>query len=363
MPLRCTRKTPFLLALALFAGLASAADGSMRVQLEPSAGNPPSAQRIGIRGTAPSGCVPAIDHTTIDGADISIVLSVPATGCKPQRQIPFHLDADPAAVAGLRALPPQVFRIRVYADSGAGASLAAFGLVDTSSSALAPIPESGFWWSQPIPDSNAPVAGSGMSLEIQDNQIAGSLLGFADTGSATWYFGSATMTARTARIPLVHLANGDSWFSAIGTRPDVESGPRIELEFLSPTRARAYLVRSEEGRDVEVRSLAFSRTVFATGPSGTAWTGRWVLVAGDGRGARVFDFSASTSRDAESFQLVDAAGNANLDCRLAAGTTHPDACTLSALAGPLVDFDQVGFDHLSGHDANGAPIQMLRVPR
>lgn len=333
----------------------------MRVELEKASGA--RAARIGIDGTAPAGCVPTVEHASLDGTDLAVSLVVPATGCKPQRQVPFHLDIDPAAVAGVAALPGQIYRVRVYADSGSGASLAAFGLIDTSASAVAPVPESGFWWSQALPEASAPAAGSGMSIEVQDNQIAASLLGFGDTGSATWYFGSATMAGRTARIPLVHLANGDTWFSAMGTQPDVESGPRLELEFLSPTRARAWLVRSADGRDVEVRALAFARTVFATGPAGTAWTGRWVLVAGDGRGARVFDFTGTSSRDAESFQLVDSSSNASLECRLVTGTTHPDACTLSALAGPLVDFDEVGFDHLSGHDANGAPIQMLRVTR
>jgi hypothetical protein len=368
MPLRCTRKKLLLLALLLSAWTvstaASAAIGDpLRVRLEQSA-SASATPKIGISGTAPAGCVPHVERVTLDGADLSIELAAPATGCKPQRAVPFNLKADPAVAAGLGWSTPQVYRVRVYAGSGTGAGLVAFSLIDTSSaSVLAPIPESGFWWSQTTPEIRTTVAGSGLSLELQDNQLAASLLGFADTGAATWYFGSTTLAGSVAKIPLVQLAHGDEWFSAIGSHPDVQPGPRIELEFLSPTRARAYLIRAEDGRDLEVRTLALTRSVFSTGPVGSAWVGRWVLVPEDGGSARVFDFSGPSNRDADSFRLVDTANDANLDCRLGTGGSQADACTLSSATLPMADFDQVGFDHLGGHDADGTPVQLLRVPR
>jgi hypothetical protein len=259
-------------------------------------------------------------------------------------------------------LPPAVYRVHVYAGNATASHLAAFTLIDTSAPSAAPEPESGFWWTQQGAD-NAAAAGTGMNLEVQDNQLAASLLGFADSGASTWYFGSTTLAGRVARIPLVQLANGEEWFSAVGTQPDVQPGPRLEIEFLSPTRARAYLVRSEEGSDVQVRPLTLSRTAFATGPAGTSWIGRWVLIPEDGGTTRLFDFAAPTHRDGERFRLVDAANDAVLDCRLAAGTQQADACTLAASAAPIADFDQVGLDHFSGHGVNGAPVQLLRVPR
>ena len=160
----------------------------------------------------------------------------------------------------------------------------------------------------------------------------------------------------------MQLANGDEWFTAIGTRPDVQPGPRLEIEFLSPTRARAWLVRSENGRDTQVRPLVLSRSAFAAGPAGSAWVGRWVLVPEDGGSPRLFEFTGPSNRDADSFRLVDPGNDANLECRLASGG-QADVCTLSAAASPLIDFDRVGFDHLGGHDANGAPVQLMRVPR
>jgi hypothetical protein len=351
----------FALAALVAGAAAPAAAGVMHVSLETAFAPVTYSHPIAIEGSAPAGCVPKVARILLDGTDISVELTAPATGCK-QHEVPFHLTADAAATAGLRVLPPAVYRVHVYSGSSTAAHLAAFTLIDTSLPTNAPEPESGFWWTQQGAD-NVAAAGTGMNLEVQDNQLAGSLLGFAETGASTWYFGSTTLTGRVARIPLVQLANGEEWFSAIGTQPDVHPGPRLEIEFLSPTRARAYLVRTQEDGDVQVRPLTLSRTAFATGPAGTSWVGRWVLIPEDGGATRLFDFAAPTHRDGDRFRLVDASNDAVLDCRLVAGTQQADACTLSASAAPVADFDQVGFDHFAGHGANGAPVQLLRVPR
>jgi len=364
MPLRCTRKTLLLAAVISSAAPAfafAADDAGVRVRLEAQSGDAAVTRKIGIDGVAAAGCLPSVKRVTVDGANLNIELTAATTGCRPQQQISYHIKADPAAAMGLRSLPPAVYRVRVYGGSDNG--LLAFSLIDTSARELAPMPESGFWWSQATPEASSAGAGSGMSLEFQDNQLAASLLGFGDTGAATWYFGSGAMAGSIAKISLIQLANGDGWFSSLGVHPDVQSGPRLELEFLSPTRARAYLVRNEDGRDLQVRSLLLTRSVFSAGPAGSAWVGRWVLVPEDGASARVFDFTGPSNRDAESFHLADMANDAHLDCRLVVGTTQPDACTLTALAGPQIDFDQVGLDHLTGHDADGAPVQLMRVPR
>lgn len=364
MPLRCTRKIPSLLALLAILSMPAVAAASVnivRLGLEPRAAGI-ATTKIAIEGNAPSGCVPKLERIALDGADISVELSAPATGCRPERPAVFHILADPAATIGLRALPAGVYRVHVYARSGTSPHLIAFALVDTSAPAVAPIPESGFWWTQSDTDSAA-AAGTGMSIEVQENQLAASVLGFSPTGVPTWYFGSANLLGHVASIPLVQLANGEEWFSAIGAQPDVQSGPRLEIEFLSPTRAHAFLVRKDEDGNVQARALALSRSAFATGPAGTSWVGRWVLVPDDGSGTRLFDFGAPSSKDAESFRLVDAANDAALDCRFVAGTSQADACTLTAGSGVVADFDQVGYDRFVGHGVSGAPVQLLRVPR
>jgi hypothetical protein len=360
MRLRCTRHIPGWIALLAAAwiapALAATASGVQRIALDREFAGAPA--RIAINGTAPAGCVPRVDGVTVDGADISVMLNAAATGCKSGRSVPYHLKADPGAHAP--PLAAGVYRVRVY--SGSSPRLTAFALVDTTSQTESPAPESGFWWTQ-SDGFTASATGTGMNLEVQDNQLAASLLGFTDAGSSAWYFGSATLAGRVARIPLVQLANGESWFSAIGTQPDVLPGPRLEIEFDSPSRAHAWLVRTDGNEDVQVREISFSRSAFATGPAGTSWTGRWVLVPEDGGATRLFDFGAPSRRDAESFRLVDAANDVSLECRLAAGTQQADACTLTSAMSTIADFDQIGLDHFAGRGANGSPVQLLRVPR
>src|SRR4051794_29002241 len=78
MPLRCTRRIlPALALLATFAAApAFAASGPLvqRVGIERPATSTGS-YRIGIEGTAAGGCVPHVEGVTVDGADISVVLT------------------------------------------------------------------------------------------------------------------------------------------------------------------------------------------------------------------------------------------------------------------------------------------------
>jgi type 1 fimbria pilin len=366
MPLRCTRHAvriaaivALLAAPAAFAADSAGSVGSLRLGLTSVGAS--TLKRITIDGVASAGCLPTVGDVAVEGAEVAITLTAPMTGCKPQRRTPFRLQVDPANEMAAEKTP--VYHVHVYLGSAMSAHLVAFSLLDTAMGPNpAPIPENGFWWTQPTPD-GASNAGTGMSLELQDNRLAASLLGFGDTGAPSWYFGSATLGGRVARIPLVQLANGDGWFGASGAvSPSIEGGPRLDIEFLSPTHARAFLVRNEDDV-VQVRPLMLSRSAFASGASGTPWIGRWVFVPEEGGGARVFDFATPSNRDADSFRLVDSANDAVLDCRLVSGTQQADACTLSSGASTLADFDQVGLDRFAGRGANGSPVQLIRVPK
>lgn len=354
-------------ALLACAG-ARAADGNasaLRVQLDPVAtGNATLVSRqIGLYGSAPARCAPEVSRVIVDGVDLSVELKAPQTGCDANRTQAFGLHVDPAASAGVPILPGQVYRVRVYANNGGTSQLLAFHLLDTNTPASAPTPENGFWWSEASAESGAASAGNGASIELQDGQLAIGLFGFNDGGAATWYFGTARPNGRVAAASLVQLANGDPPFAPSGSQPVAQPGPRIEIEFLSPSRAHAWLVRNEAGRDVEVRALTLARSRFAAGAVGNAWNGQWVLVPDDSGAPRVFDFSASASQDAETFHLADAGSDAGLDCRLANGAQRPQLCTLSVAATALADFDQIGLDHLAGRSSTGARVKLVRVPR
>jgi hypothetical protein len=336
----------------------------LRVRLE--AGSPlsPHATRIGIFGQTQANCAPNVERVTLDGLDLTIELHVPQSGCGAAGTASFSLHVDPAAKAGAPILPGQVYRVRVFSDAGGVSQLVAFRAIDTGgNSSNGPTPESGFWWSETTAEAGPGSRGTGISLEAQDDRIALSLFGFADTGNAAWYFGSTRLKGRVAVVPLVELDNGDPLFAPTGSQPEAQAGPRIEVEFVSPTRARAWLVRSENGRDTAVRTLSLSRSRFAPGDVGANWNGRWVLVADDESAPRQFEFAAPTRQDADTFHLVDADSGANLDCRSTVAGALPDLCTLSIGASVLADFDQIGLDHLDGRGKLGAAAKLVRVPR
>jgi len=317
---------------------------------------------LGISGKAPARCAPSVGQVTLDGNNLSIGLQPAASACG-KGLASFSLRADPTAGSGLPTLPNQVYRVRVYLLGNPAPQLLAFSLLELGSTVAAPIPENGFWWSEASAETGAAAAGNGASIEVQGDQLAVGLFGFADSGAATWTFGSASLQGRVAHASLVQLANGDSSFAATASQPSAQAGPRLELEFLSPSRARAYIVRSEGGRDVDVRMLMLSRAHFATGAPGSGWSGQWVLLPDDESAPRMFDFASASSHDAETFHLADIGHDATLDCRLAAGTQQPEICTLSAASTPLADFDQVGVDHLSGRGSDGGRVRLMRVPR
>jgi hypothetical protein len=369
MSLTRTRKHAAFVAAAGLAFIATApcvaaaGEAALSVRLETATGiysRQPSS--IAIYGQAPTNCAPKVERVDAEGVDLSVALHASRTGCDLAHPVPFRLHVDTVAMAGTSLLPGQVYRLRIYSDAGGTSALAAFRLVDTGLSANME-PENGFWWSQASAEAGPASRSTGISLESQGDQIAISLYGFADSGSATWYFGSARVKSRTAVVPLLELASGDPLFSPTGSEPIAQSGPRLELEFLSPTRARAWLVRQQDGADTAVRMLSLSRTRFASGEAGASWNGRWVLVSDGETAPRQFEFSTPTRQDADAFHLVDGNGDASLDCRGNGAGALPDLCTLAVGATVIADFDRIGLDHLDGRQGDGAGVRLIRVSR
>lgn len=325
----------------------------------------PLAREVDLSGMWPNDCIPQVDGIALDGADLTINARFPTTGCDSSHSRPYRLRLSPSAIVGLPQLPPLIYRTRVFlAATNATPELAAFTLLDATSPNSSPQPESGFWWSQASKETGAALSGSGLSLEFQDHRVAAGFLGFDDAGNATWFFGSASVAGRVAHIPLVSLSRGDAPFEASDNRPLAEPGPHLEIQFLSPTRALAWIVRDRGNGTLDVRALSISRSLFAAEPTGTAWRGRWVLVRAGQEEASVFDLSEVSIEDSDSFHLRDPLGGSRLDCRLDATSTvaTPDFCTLIALPDTVANFDQIGIDHLKGRTADDTLVQLLRVP-
>lgn len=309
-----------------------------------------------VSGRAPAQCPPRLETVEADGLDLDITLSLPATGCHAERQEPFRLRIDPAA-SGQLLLPGQTYRVRVHLGQAPGGRLIAFRLLDTRDRSSTPLrPESGFWWLDSDAGTQQP-PGTGLAIEAQGTQLAASLFGFDADGRATWHFGSARLEGRVAHLDLVALEAGPESRHGPASHP----GPRLELEFLSPMRVRAWLVETADGQDSAAHPLSLRRKPFAAGTGGQSWSGAWLLVTDDDARPRRFSFH-QLSETTRGWQLFDATREARLDCQLRGAL--PETCTLFAAGGlRLAEFDLIGLDRMDGLGSADLPAMLLRLPR
>ena len=316
-----------------------------------------------LTGNAPARCAPSIAAVSVIGTDVDMRLHLPATGCLQNRPpVPFALMVDAASISGTPLPRGAVYHVSVRDEDGA---LLVFHALETDALTSWPTPENGFWWPQPVDTAGAPVAaGSGVGIESQGSQLAINVFGFEDTGVPIWYFGGARQSGRVASASLVELQQGDGLFAASGKHPIAQAGPRIELEFVSSSEARAWLVENDGSRDNSVREIRLSRTSFARNANAaTRIAGRWVLVSDGEAAPRQFNFSESPALSATSASLADAEADASLACRIDANTRNATLCSLT-IAGTLVaDFDRIGLDRLGGRASDGTSVQLLRVPQ
>ncbi len=360
-----SRRLAALLLGCTFAGAAvAAALPSVQFGLvESTSPSPLALPEIQIYGSAPARCAPTLGSVSLDDGELDVVLDVPQDGCAERHNLPFALRFDPLAASGAASLTDRVYRVHIFARSENMLRLIRFGLLDSAPRADAPVPENGFWWAKANVDGSPTLAGTGASIEWQNGQLAVGLFGFDDAGAPAWSFGSTHLRGRVASIALVQLRDGDSPFMPLGSQPLAEYGPRLELELLSPTSARVWLVRQADGRDVEVRALLFARDRFVRRSAAAAWSGRWVLVEADGRTPRLFEFAEQMAHDSATFELTDANQNVRLECRLTDPGGEPVLCMLNDGGTTIADFDRIGLDHLSGHGAAGLGVELLRVRR
>lgn len=318
-----------------------------------------------IEGNWPDSCLPAVVRTTLQENHIDVLLRSAGSVCA-QESTPLRLKVNPAREAGLRQLALGVFEVRLYQLGTDGSSeLLAFRLLRSGGDDLSSRPESGFWWSVATASFAPALAGSGLSIEQQGENLAVTLLSY-EAGAPAWYFGSARMPGNIVRIPLVRMVGGDEPFSGVGSSPGAEPGMSLNLRFLSPAHAGAWLVRPRPGlaAGIEVQELNLLRLPFEGGRNGASWKGQWVLVVDGALEARLVDLAELVTADAESFRLRDRSGDTSLHCRLEqiGGHPVPAFCTLDKGNQILADFDHIGLDRLSGLATDGSPVRLVRLP-
>jgi len=318
-----------------------------------------------IAGMWPNTCLPSVLRSTLVDMHIDIELRSNGTRCA-DNPTPLSLKLNPARLAGLEQLALGIYEVRVFSRRADGLSeLIAFRLLRSGGDDTRSLPESGFWWSVPTTTSPA-LTGSGLSIEYQGDHIAVTLLSY-DRGAPVWYFGSASMSGNIARVPLARMVGGDEPFSAAGTPPVAEPGFALNLQFLSPSHAHAWLVRAaaDSSGAIETQQLDLLRLPFGSGHIGNAWRGEWALLEDESRQARIFDLDDLATADAETFRLRDRDGHGVLQCRIEniGGHPMPAYCTLLDDGNILADFDHNGLDRLSGIGPDGHQVRLVRLPK
>ncbi len=338
--------------------------GAMTLHVREAAGDRP--QVLVLAGRWPDSCVPRFLRASRDGAELTLQLQAPEHDCVEQ-STPFYVPVETRTAFAGNVPESRIYRVRLTLSRGDGAAeLIGFRLLDLGASAVQP--ESGFWWSRSRQgDSAAPLAGGGIGLEVQGEQLAVSLLAFAADGTPTWYFGSAQRVGRTAQVPLIQLLNGGGSDALNGRQAGIRAGPLLALEFVGPTAARGWLLgptNAEADAPLRLQPLLLRRAIFDGRATGSSWLGSWVFVMG--RTSHVIDLTRLASDDGESFRLIigsDDIGAATMECRYRGNgsSAEIDGCSMVQGGHVLASFGQVGIDRLSGTSHDGRSAQLLRI--
>lgn len=355
-----------ILALLLPASmLAAAPDGGLLVRIAKQSSSfqsAPGSLVFELNGNAARNCTPTISGASVVGSDIELRLNLPSTGCAQHRQFAFTLTADIAALSG-RALPRgQVYRLLVRDQNG---GLLAFRIFETEPGRTGPVPENGFWWPRESKGSGSAIAlGSGVGIEAQGNQLAVNVFGFNAQGSPVWYFGTAHQQGRVASVDLLELQHGEALFGDAGKQPAARPGPRLDIEFESPSQARAWLFEEDTDAGPKLRTFDLARTAFARSADSLAYlAGRWVLVSDAESAPRQFSLLSRGGTSTADARFADADADAELSCAVDPVRRTATLCSLAVAGAVLADFDRIGIDRLVGRGGDGARVQLLRVPQ
>ena len=319
-----------------------------------------------IEGIWVNSCIPGLQRSRMLDNKLDVYLRSERGNCA-QVPTPFQLKLNPAREAGLRQMPLGIHQLRLFLAHDNGSNeLIAFRLLRSGGDDTRSRPESGFWWSVPGAAGEPALAGNGLSIEQQGDSIAVTWLSY-EAGTPVWYFGSAQMPGKTVRINMSRLVGGGEAFSGPNSAPIASPQLALNIEFLTPAHAKAWLVRERPGsaRSVEIQRLDLLRLPFAEGHPGSNWQGEWVLVTAGSNEARVIDLTRMATADAETFRVSDGLDSVSLRCRLDSVGERSIAsfCTLVDGATVLGDFDQVGLDRLSGLNVDGEAVRLVRLPR
>lgn len=363
------RTCALLLAIVLPVS-ASAAGAKMTLLEAASAQGQPFDLRI--EDTWPHSCVPQLESIEVTGLDVWVVARDAGEGrvCG-QALTGYSLDTRLLADnrEGIQATGVQ--RVHFVVRSAAGLRLRGFDLMAMGENlALAPEPESGYWWADPAVTSPWAGRGIGLNLERQGTTLSGVLYGYGTAGEPEWGLGAGSIGQYFTRLGLSRLSDGAGPAEPYREPRSVQTLGSMLLEPASPSRARLWLVYQEpEIGDLSLRQIELVRFGFEGSPARVWGTGEWLLlpaVDDEGRATtRTIAFSG-VEVDASGFTLVDPERGAALVCRMVGANAErvPELCQLSLVdADETVEysFDRIGLRRMQGTDAEGRTVRLIHL--
>ena len=166
-----------------------------------------------IEGIWTDSCTPVVQRSHLLDNELDVYLRSGRGACA-QVPTPFQLKLNPARDAGLRQMALGIHRLRLFLAHDNGSSeLIAFRLLRSGGDDLRSQPENGFWWSVAGASGEPALAGNGLSIEQQGDHIAVTWFSY-EAGAPVWYFGSAKLPGKIARINLSRMVGGGERFPA-----------------------------------------------------------------------------------------------------------------------------------------------------
>ena len=319
--------------------------------------------RLEASGIWPDTCTPQLLETLVQAHDIVLSATREEAGCSPIPS-PYALATGPFDPAVL-APDGGIQRIRVLVDGANGGApiLAGCTLMALDGMGNQAAMETGFWWAEQGGEFGAG-PGLGLSVESQAGLVSLSVMGYDAHGAATWHFGAGELAHGSARFDLGRFDGGAGPFAQYAAPAAMRFSGTVDLEVLTPARAILWFSRlRSEHEGLELRPLSIVRFHFAQEP-GEALLGRWLIASEEPRARATRWFEWIESRVSEhGFVLLDATGNARLECETPAGrpSSPPIICRLDDGDADRIEFTDVGLRRLSGWDAQARHTLAIRL--
>lgn len=352
------------LLLAALMAPPAAAEPALQVQLWPESPAPGIAFRVLARGEWPSGCVPPVGDSWVDGREIVLQLRPTPKDCAKGPSLPAEIYNAAAGESRLQVEQEGVYRLRVI--GAEPERTLAFALAQIGDSPRDPRPETGLWWPEQAGEFAEGGPGLGALVEVQGQQVAITATGYEGSGQPSWWIGASRLEGALSRLALSHLKGGAGPFQRYRRPEAVEPVGSLFVEWLSSARAVFWFVAEGDGQQgLQVQPISMVRFSFGLRP-GREWLGDWVRIERDGDGAgssRLLQFVDHRGH-AEGFVLT-ASDRSELHCQSDGLRTDspPTLCVLleGDPVGGSSEFDDIALGVLRSTPQGGRQVELRRL--